>query len=174
MNKVTQEPITPIGIIRLERNDQRRLCDNLEVIADYLPDTLGISLYESLYDKLRVNLPIYHRNEEALFDCILGQASLGIDISRALEWVRHEHTFQSYYADELAEELGILRTKGVFRNPEKTGYMLRFCFETIRQHLAWEDFTLMPLAEQSLTSEDLNRISEILANNRREIRVNCV
>ena len=166
--------ITPLAIIEYERKDQRRLCENLERIADQLPDEVDVSLYESIFDKFRINLPIYHRNEEALFHCLDGHAPSLMDISSVLERVRHEHAVHNCYADELNENLEALRAGRGTQNPNAIGYMLRFCFETMRRHLAWEDLTLMPLVGKFLTTEDLMDLSEILAKNRKAISLNIV
>lgn len=166
--------ITPLAIIEYERKAQRRLCENLERIADQLPDEVDVSLYGSIYDKLRINLPVYHRNEEALFYCLHGYAPSWMDTSSLLERVRHEHAVHCCFADELNENLEALRAGLGIQNPNAIGYMLRFCFETMRQHLTWEDLTLMPLVGQFLTTEDLADLSEILAKNRKAISLDIV
>jgi hemerythrin-like domain-containing protein len=168
-DKSSQMPVTPLAIIQFERKDQRRICDALELCADQLAGEVDFSLYESINEKLRFNLPIYHRNEEALFDCLIRITSIQDNISPIMNYVCHEHATHNCYADELHQNWEVLPNGSVIGNPDTIGYMLRSCFETIRRHLAWEDLTLMPLALRLLTTQDLNELSEKLAENRKAI-----
>lgn len=54
------------------------------------------------------------------------------------------------------------------------GYMFRHFFETIRRHLDWEDLTLMSVAEHILDSNDLNQLSQIVAENRRSMGLGVI
>jgi len=173
-NKASPELSTALEIIRYERNDQLELCDGLELIADQLPDEVNVLLYESIYDKLRRTLPTYHQNEEVLFELISERNSSWVDIGAMLECVRREHTIHNCYAHELYENLEVMRAGSGIRNSSMIGYMLRFCFDSIRRHIAWEDLTLMPLAPKVLTTGDLTKLSVTIQKNRKAIGLSAV
>lgn len=169
-----KKPIPPLVLIEYERRDQHHLCNSLELLADQLPESVDGYLCESIYEKLRFDLPVYHRNEEALYLLIGRNAPPLLKVSPILEYVRKEHTIHNCYADELYEPLQELRTGGDIQNSDTIGYMLRCCFETMRRHLEWEDLTLMPLAGRCLTAEDQTQLSKTLAKNRKDIGLNIV
>ena len=171
---VLMKSATALTIIEYERTEQRQLCNRLELLADQLPEDVDHSLCEGIYEKLRFELPIYHRNEEALFDLISRHPPSKMDVSPILKYVRQEHAIHNCYADELHESLEVLRTGGYIQNPEMIGYMLRCSFETLRRHLEWEDLTVMPLAGRFLTTADFATLTEILAENRRELKPNII
>ncbi|MCP4941265.1 MAG: hemerythrin domain-containing protein [Planctomycetaceae bacterium] len=173
-NEASPELATALAIIQFERSDQLELCDGLELVADQLPDQVDFSLYESIHEKLRRNLPIYHLNEEALFERVRGHTSSWVDTSSVLECVRREHAIHNCYADELYENLDVLRAGNDIRNPSTIGYMLRFCFDSLRRHIVWEDMTLMPLASTILTTDDLAELSETVQKNRETIGLKIV
>ena len=54
------------------------------------------------------------------------------------------------------------------------GYMLRFCFDSIRRHIAWEDLTLVPLAPKVLTRSDLVKLCETVQRNRKAIGLSAM
>ena len=162
------------AIIQLERNDQLKLCDGMELIADQLPDEVDFKLYESIYEKLRRNLPIYHRNEEALFERATWHELPLIEISSVLDCIRHEHATHNCYADELYEYLDVLRTGIGIKYPSTIGYMLRSCFYSVRRHIAWEDLMLMPVVKHILTADDVNELIDEISKNRRAIGLDVV
>ena len=162
-------PITPLAIIEHERDQQRKLCRSLELIADQLPNEVDRSLCQKTYDKLRSKLPIYHQNEEALFGLIGRRASRSMGLDAILTQVSEEHAIHNCYAEEFYELLDALNAQRHNQNYDMIGYMLRCFFETIRRHLQWEELTLMPLAEHALTARDLTKLYDIVANNRGEI-----
>jgi len=173
-NDGSQQPASVWDIIQFERNDQLELCNGMELVADHLPDDVDIDLYEGIYEKLRRNLPIYHKNEEALFEQASRHETSWIDWSPVLECVRLEHATHNCYADEVYEYLNVLQTRTSINNPSTIGYMLRSCFYSIRRHLAWEDLMIIPVVKQVLTSDDLNELFHEINRNRYAIGLNVV
>lgn len=172
--KASPEFATALEIIQYERRDQLKVCDCLELIADQLPVHVDISLYECTHEKLFRHLPVYHQNEEALFELLGEQASSSVDIPSMLECVRREHVVHNCYADELYESLNDLRAGRGIQSPVALGYMLRFCFDSIRRHLAWENMTLIPLAKQTISSDELAKLLETVQENRKGISLKIV
>ena len=165
---------TPLKIIEHERGDQHQICNAMELVADQLPDEVDRSLCKCIYEKLQCNLPVYHLNEEALYDCLSRRPPSGLQLLSVVQCVRQEHAIHNCYADELQEHLELLSAGQRLRNPDTVGYLLRFCFETIRRHLAWEDLTLMRWAEGQLARSDYAELSQILEENRKGLRLDIV
>ena len=161
-----QERATPLVIIGYERGEQRKLCDNLELIADQLPTEIDRELCRDAYERLHAKLPVYHRNEEALFGLIDRRASPALKLSKIVSHVREEHALHDCYADEFNEFLHALDAGRNNQNYDMFGYMLRCFFETMRHHLQWEEMTLMPMAGQLLTTPDLSELADVVAKNR--------
>lgn len=173
-NQASPNSATAWDIIQLERSDQRELCDGMELIANQLPDDVDIELYERIHEKLRHNLPIYHENEEALFEYTNRHESSLVEVTPILRCVRLEHATHNCFADEIYEYLGVLRTGSGVRDPSTIGYMLRSCFHSIRRHLTWEDLILMPVARHILTTDDLSELLDKINENRQTIGLNLV
>lgn len=146
----------------LEREDQRRLCDTLESIADQLPEMIEPELCMAVYNSLELNLPVYHRNEEALYAVILDNAPAGQTLDSAVEIAKKEHRIHHGYAHEFHEFMNNQNIYGF--NPDMYGYMLRGFFEAIRSHLAWEDATLIPFTNHNLTPADLDLLSKTITH----------
>ena len=157
----------PFAAIEQERTEQRLLCDNLELIADQLPENLDPTLCEHTYQALRVDLPFYHRNEEALYGLIGRQPDAGADVIAMINQIRQEHAIHTCYADEFREVLTLLRNGAEARRPDMFGYMLRCCFDSMRRHLDWEDLTVLPIARGRLSRNELDELSKRLEQNRR-------
>ena len=173
-NQALPKSATAWDIIQMERSDQRELCDAMELIANQLPDNVDIELYEHIHEKLHLNLPIYHENEEALFAYINRHESSLIDVPPILRCVRLEHATHDCFADEIYEFLGVLRAGSGVREPSTIGYMLRSCFHSIRRHMTWEDLILMPVARHTLTANDLSELLDRINVNRQTIGLNIV
>ena len=173
-HRVPEQTGAPLSIIEHERRDQLRLCDSLELIADQLPEVVDHCLWASVDEKLHFNLPAYHRNEEALFECIGRRAPSWMEVPFVLDRIRHEHAMHVCYADELHENLNLRRAGDGIHNPEMIGYMLRYFFETMRQHLVWEDLTIMPMASRYLTSDDLDNLSGTLVESHKGLRLDTL
>lgn len=173
-NQTSPISATVWDIIQLERSDQRKLCDDMELIANQLPDDVDVDLYERIYEKLRHNLPIYHENEEALFEYTGRHESPLVEVTPILRCVRLEHATHNCFADEIYEFLDVLSAGSSVREPSTIGYMLRSCFHSIRRHLTWEDLTLMPVVRQILTTDDHSELLDKINENRQTIGLNLV
>lgn len=161
----------PLNIIGYERGDQRRLCETLESIADKLGETAEEPICRDAYAVLKDRLPVYHRNEEALFGLLAQHEPNLFPVAEIVEKIKSEHCAYESYADELDEFMESHRTG---RDLGVYGYMFRCFFETIRCHLDWEELTLMPSARHYLDSSDLDQLVEIVAENRRSIGLSVV
>ena len=74
------QPETPLALLKRIRATQRQLCDNLEAIANQLPDDVDLSVCRSAWDCLRLDLPLFHRDEEVFFELLGNEHPAVIDL----------------------------------------------------------------------------------------------
>ncbi|MEA3536132.1 hemerythrin domain-containing protein [Rhizobium sp. CC-YZS058] len=125
------------------------LCDELEQIADALPDGVDrlqcLSLAGSLLPVLRGG----HRFEEETIYPAVARAGEEAVIRR----LKTEHLEDDSSAQELTQVLLAIGQGHPIYNPEAVGYMLRAFFGTMRRHIAFERDHLLGQAAAC----DLNR-----------------
>ncbi|WP_158625944.1 hemerythrin domain-containing protein [Arsenicitalea aurantiaca] len=142
-------PMAESELTRIRNNHRLllALCDQLERIADRLPD--GIDRQECLVLARALGPALYRIQtvEETLaFPVLAGWQSLEPEMAETLERLRFEHQSDLCYAEEIQD---MLRAYGEGRPspaPDAAGFMLRGFFEGIRRHVAFERQALLPLA----------------------------
>ncbi len=121
------------------QQQQLRLCQGLEEIADSLPS--GIHQQKCLY-AARILGPliktIHDYEEKVLFPALQQTSDNAADCAKTLTRLKFEHFEDECFAEELAERLMALGSGDATINMEATGYMLRGFFEAIRRHVAFE------------------------------------
>ena len=148
---------------------QVQLCDALETIADGLPDDVDRRLCATVAANLQYDLPLHHRDEETgLFPLLRVRARAGDGLDAILERLEREHESDTGFAGEIAELLDGLGCGTPVGNPEMAGYMLRGFFECYRRHVHWETVLVMPVARLRLTGGDLDRLGQVMAQNREQ------
>lgn len=158
----------PLDMIVQAHTSQMQMCDALEHIADGLPDNVDRRLCAQVASCLQFDLPLHHQDEErALFPLLRGRSLPDDRILEILDHLAAEHSADTDFASEIAENLEILGHGGRTANPEMLGYMLRGFFERYRRHIDWENTLVLPLAQLRLTSEDLDSLSLQMDVNRR-------
>ena len=159
---------SPLDLIEHDHAKHSHLCDDLEQIADSLPDDVDKKLCQQVAMTLRFDLPLHHLDEEnGLFPLLHAHSEQKPSINPILNRLSEEHAADESFAEELIEELDHLALTGKAKNAETLGYMLRGFFESYRRHMHWEQTILMPMARQILTGDDLQRLSDIMARHRR-------
>ena len=156
----------PLLVIELERDCQRRICDDLERLADQLGSPLDIQLCSTLQRQLATELPLYHRDEEALFELKLQKGSGNRLLEACAGQAILQHAAMQAYTFELLEPLSDLTAGVAPRNLDTVGYMLRYCFDSIRNHLNWEDASIFQVYPQNLTDADLQHLRASMIQNR--------
>jgi hypothetical protein len=153
-NESSNNQNDPLSIITHERSAQYELCDELECIADQLGGPVDVQLCEPVLFKLRHELPLYHRDEKVLFDLLAVHKPEDKVLGRCIELAVSEHSKIEYLAFELADPISDLSSNIALNNPDAVGYLLRCCFEIIRQHLRWEDAVVFLELENTFTEAD--------------------
>lgn len=131
-------------------DEQLRLCDELEEIADSLPAMINrqkcIYAAKALGPLIR---GVHHYEDTILFPSFEARMPASPDFAKTLARLKFEHFEDECFADELTERLLMLGSGRGDVNMEATGYMLRGFFESVRRHIAFERdyFTTLGLAQ---------------------------
>jgi hemerythrin-like domain-containing protein len=121
------------------RDEQLRLCSELETIADSLP--ANINRQKCIYAAKALGpliKGVHHYEAEVLFPALESEAADVPDLAKTLSRLKFEHFEDECFAEELTERLLLLGAGQPDVNMEATGYMLRGFFEALRRHIALE------------------------------------
>jgi hypothetical protein len=121
------------------QEEQLRLCDELEQIADSLPS--GVNRQKCFYAAKALGPLIrgaHHYEDTVLFPQLESRIMALPDLPKALARLKFEHFEDECFAEELTERLLELGSGRRDVNMEATGYMLRGFFEALRRHIAFE------------------------------------
>ena len=133
------------------QSDQHALCNELEAIADGLPDAID---REACLHAARAVLNVLSRSrafeEERLFPTLaqLGPGLTHDTLGETLEHLRFEHLSDACFAEEVYETLMSFGRGAPCLPPSAAGYMLRGFFEGLRRHLTFEKAFVLPLLSQ--------------------------
>ena len=143
------------------------MCDDLEKIADGLPDHVDQDLCMRVVRGMQNTLPLHHADEEkGLFPLLERRAKECDNIPSQLAQLRQEHETDEGFAEELIECLTALAHGKKLDNPDMCGYMMRGFFESYRRHIRWEQSVLLPLARRRLHDKDIAALARVMAENR--------
>lgn len=137
--------------------EQRLLCDELEAIADSLPDNVDQPACMHAARVLPTLLIRTQQNEEkTLFSALERARTALFDPTPTLDRLRIEHAGDQCFAEELSEVLLSWGRGLPMQSPEATGYMLRGFFEGLRRHVATEE-ELAGMFGKSIAGSDRSR-----------------
>lgn len=155
----------PIAVILEGREQQFQICDDLEQIADQLRGKVDKDASRSVLLRLRRDLPIFHSDEEALFQVLRSRNMNDDTLNKWIELSLLDHQACASCAYELDEPLASLSDGKPISYADAFGYMLRCYFEGTRRHLDWEGATIFGQPLAGLSSSDLEEIANNLAGN---------
>ncbi|MBL4645086.1 MAG: hypothetical protein COA52_14820 [Hyphomicrobiales bacterium] len=130
--------------LHAHHSSQLTLCDELEEIADSLPDQIDYIRCMRAAKMLDPAVRYAHRFEELeLFPLLANSERTSVELQRSLQRLRFEHLEDESFAEELADKLldiaeGRIVPSGSTEQAELLGYMLRGFFEGLRRHIAFE------------------------------------
>jgi hypothetical protein len=157
----------PLARIAETLKTKRWICDLVESVADSLPEPSSLICLRAAC-VLRNDLPLYFADAGR---CLLPQLRVRHSgsnwIMRMLEQIEADHVQLEVSIDEVADLLERIGS-GKARHQERVvaGYALRCFFEGLRRHISWEQNLILPLANESLTAEDMLVIAEGIKQNR--------
>ena len=154
------EPDGLLAQVKREHLGERKLCNQLERIADDLLAPLDPALASMSVTGLRVYARRHRLLEEGyLYPLLTKRLRRGELEEDLVEQIRDEHVSDECLAQDTAEQLERALERGRAENPEMLGYMLHGYFECRRRHIAWEDAVVLPLARSRLSPTDLKAFS---------------
>ena len=130
-----------------------RLCEQLEAIADSLPDHVDPQVCRTAALGIVPTLRDAHMFEDSVLWPVLRQLRPDDErLEASLQRLHYEHLEDESYADELAAVL-VDEAMVINRNAEATGYMLRGFFEALRRHIAFERDHILPILQDRTGAE---------------------
>lgn len=130
---------------------QLRLCDELEAIADSLPDNAGPRECLGAARTIKKLVRDAHEFEEIrLWPALRGLRPQDDELEACIERLRLEHREDESYGEEVAAALTDWGMCAGNRNAEATGYLLRGFFEGMRRHIASERERIVPVLAKAL------------------------
>jgi len=154
------EPLNPLDLLEGSVSERDFVCDQLEAIADDLPNRVDINQTLSAAQFLKLRLPAYHRDErECLFPLLKRRAPRSMGMNRIVLQLQTFQIDDEDYALEIVETLESLADDPAVGNPDAIGYMLRGFFQSYRRYLAWQRLTILPLAGSLLREAELEELS---------------
>lgn len=119
------------------------LCEQLERIADSLPDRIDRLLCLQIANRLLPVVRESHRYEEQILFPAFNRAARTRG-HVVVTQLTSDHIFDECAAEEVTEALLDIGHGGEVANPEAFGFMLRAFFDTVRRHIAYEHVYLFP------------------------------
>lgn len=140
---------------------QDRLCRLLEEIADALPGPVNQQLASSTVPALRTLVTRHIAiQKHILFPMLRRRVRDGGMLDPLIDRIALDNASDELLAHDVADLLEAAISEGQPEKPGMLAYMLRGLFEGRRRHIAWERISLLPLARESLTPEDLTPLTE--------------
>ena len=143
-----------LDLLRAHHEAKLHLCEELEAIADSLPDRA--SPQACLMAARRVVATVYDAHDfedSVLWPVLRRNRPEDVRLEASLSRLHHEHLEDESYAEELASVLTDW-AMCVGSRAEATGYMLRGFFGAVRRHIAFEREHLVPILEQIKRASD--------------------
>ena len=157
----------PIAFIRADHDRQEAICTWLEACADQEDSQAIAGAAQALLRFFTEDLPRHALDEEEdLFPLLRRRAAPQDGIDRILDQLSHEHLLDRDLVEFLVEDLEALAAH--LRLPHAIRFfnnLKAFAMTQVR-HLAWENATVLPLAERRLSSDDLAALGRSLARRR--------
>lgn len=162
-----RDNLNPITVIRDDHRRQIRLCETLTEMAETLAEGDQPALVLSALSLFREELPRHIKDEEeGLFPLLEKRLAKDPQFKVMIKQLRHEHNFDEDLAEFVLEDLTILEKGHSIPNPQRLYNNLRAFTEALRRHTAWEEATVLSLAEERLTPADLDQLRRNMVERR--------
>jgi hemerythrin-like domain-containing protein len=157
----------PLGYIERAHEEQLRICDLLEDIADSLPlqvDRLKCYLAAS---RLKKTIRVHQQDEErGLFPVMRRHPELQAVLLGSLDRLESEHIEDESLACDIIDSLDVLARGEPIPSVDGLSFMLRAFFDSHRRHIAFEMEALLPQARAKLSAGELEEIERVMLANR--------
>jgi hemerythrin-like domain-containing protein len=125
---------------------QARVCDELENIADRLPDSVDSqSCLRTAQHILPVVKTAHDFEDKILFPLLEAQIPYFTEMKGTIERLRFEHWGDQEYAEDVRHALREYVRQREKANIDSLAWMLRGFFEGMRRHIAFDREYLLPI-----------------------------
>ncbi len=145
----------PIAFLYAEHARQEALCAALDDLVAGMEIGPVADRARAILTFLTQELGQHVRDEEKdLFPMLAARSGGDRETKRILKQLTHEHALDGDLVDFLIDDLRRLADGRGLANPTRLLINLKEFTATQRRHLAWENQTVLPLAERVLSAED--------------------
>jgi hemerythrin-like domain-containing protein len=142
-------PLRMAATFRAFLVEKERFCDNLELLADLLPD--GVEPGDCLLIAQNI-VPLIQRahdyEEHVVYPRIVADRTVPTEIKDSLERLKFEHIGDEDYSCDLSLALRDFIIDRGSVSVDSLAWMLRGFFEGLRRHVAFEREHLLPWVER--------------------------
>lgn len=161
------EFLDPLGVILHEHRRQRKICDELDSLANSLGDRPVIERAKALLVYLTEDLPLHTEDEEMDLFPLLARRCVPEDgVDAILEQLSSEHTLDKDVVEFIVSDLKLVAGGMSLANPVRFYMNVHGFAVTHRRHLAWENQVVVPLARKRLTDTDIEELGRAMATRR--------
>lgn len=159
--------LRPLEVLRRVHDRQEAVCDRLDELTEHLSVDPIADQARVLLGFLGEELPLHIADEEEDLFRLLEQRCRPEDrLHAVLGQLSHEHELDEDLTQFLVADLERLAQGFRLSNPVRLLNNVRAFTATQRRHLAWENATVLPLAEKRLSAEDLAQLGRRMAGRR--------
>lgn len=146
--------VDPLALMRDDHEVQHALCDDLESVADMLPDLPDASRLRRLCQRMESVTIQHFGRAEALFETLWPAPSRTAPQQALLDMLARMHIIDSVHGQHLATVMwdAMVRTGAV--PVGELGYMLRCFFDGCRRAIAYREVMMMLMVESSVAMPD--------------------
>ncbi len=125
---------------------QARVCDELEALADRLPDSVDSqSCLRTAQQILPIVKTAHDFEDNILFPMLEAQIPYLMEMKGTIERLRFEHWGDQEFAEDVRHALREFVRKREKANIDSLAWMLRGFFEGMRRHIAFDREYLLPI-----------------------------
>lgn len=152
---IALKPGDPIAFLKAEHERQRAVCDRIDALLEALEVGPVAEAAGDILAFLTEALPLHVADEESdLFPLLRARCGETGETARVLAQLSEEHELDGDLVDFLIDDLRKLAAGKDLPNPTRLLINLKEFVETQRRHLAWEDKTVLALADRILSQGD--------------------
>lgn len=157
----------PIALLRSAHDRQRTACARLSLLIDTMPGIGFEKAAAAVLDCLSFDVPLNVEDEEELLaPALRRRCGTSKVLDATLAHSRRDHRTAAGVAARTCEGLDRLAQGYTPVRPLDFVVSALELLDLLEDHLDWEDRALLPLAETSLTMDDLARLGRDMARRR--------
>jgi len=159
--------IDPIAFLFAQHDRQLVICAALDRLAASPSDGKAAENAQFILDYASGEMPLHLADEEEdLFPRLIARCDPEDGLDNMVDQLEHEHETDSALYKRLEHELKIIARGENPGHPEVFSADARAFAMLQRRHLNWENGTILPLARQMLTPDDLDEMRVAMAARR--------